>query len=87
MPPAAPQATIILMSIVVILSFWPTTDATDEPIWTIGPSLPAEQPEPSVMADARALSPGTLALNLPLSAIIARMTSATPAPLTSGASQ
>ena len=54
--PAAPQATRMRSRFSGILTHWPTLDASDEPICTIGPSRPTEPPTPMQIAEARALT-------------------------------
>jgi hypothetical protein len=61
------------------------TDPTAAPIWTIGPSRPAEPPVPTVAAVARIFSGMTRPRILPLCTSRAATASGTPSPETSGA--
>ena len=51
-PAAAPQPSSVAVFWGLIRRSWPTFDPTADPIWMIGPSAPADPPEPIVqMAD------------------------------------
>ena len=85
MPPAAPAATSARSRDLSIFSNWPTLEPTAAPIWMIGPSRPAEPPDPMVIAEAIALTRITTGRMCPPLVSMAVMTSGTPCPLASGA--
>ena len=64
---------------------WEREDPMEEPICTMGPSLPTEAPEEMSSAVTTALSAVTLCLIRPCLRARAFMTSGTPGPLSSGA--
>ena len=86
-PAAAPQATKERSRRAETCSSWPTADPMAEPMWTMGPSRPAEPPEPMVRAAARALVRITLKRMTPVWRPTASITSGMPDPFTSGASR
>jgi hypothetical protein len=58
-PPAAPQATSILIRFSGTRRTRPSVEPSAEPICTIGPSRPTEPPEPMHSAEASALTTAT----------------------------
>ena len=82
-PPAAPHPTRMRRRLPDILNSCPMAEPMAEPICTIGPSRPAEPPEPMQMADAIALAVATLLLMRPSRIATAAMTSGTPCPFAS----
>ncbi len=78
MPAAAPHPTSILTRSPDSLNIWPMVDPTAAPICTMGPSRPAEPPDPMQMADATALATATRGLITPDFNATAAMTSGTP---------
>ena len=59
MPAAAPQATMTVICRRLILSSCPNPLPMAAPIWMIGPSVPADPPDPMVRALATALTTAT----------------------------
>ena len=84
-PPPAPQATNMRTRSSDIRSACPMVDPRAEPIWTIGPSRPADPPVPMQMDEANALITTTTGRIRPPRRATASMTSGTPCPLASRA--
>ena len=82
-PAAAPHPTRVLLFKVGALRTWAMVDPMEDPIWTMGPSLPTEPPEPMVIAEARIFMRATLGRIRPPRIATASMTSGTPCPLAS----
>jgi hypothetical protein len=78
MPAAAPQPTRIFMCWAEMRKSWPRLEPRVEPIWTMGPSLPTEPPEPMQMAEARILTRATRGRIRPPWVATAAITSGTP---------
>ena len=85
MPPAAPALTRARSRDLSSFSSWPSDDPAAAPIWTIGPSRPADPPDPMVSAEATVLTRITTGRIRPPVVSMAVMTSGTPCPLASGA--
>ncbi|MCZ7617742.1 MAG: hypothetical protein M5U32_05335 [Myxococcota bacterium] len=87
MPAAAPHATSVRTCRVGSRSSCPIAEPIAEPICTIGPSRPAEPPEPIVIADASVVIATTRGRITPPRRAIASMTAGTPCPRDSRANQ
>ena len=85
MPAAEPHATNVRSRLGETCSTWPTAEPMDEPMCTIGPSRPADPPEPMVSAAASALVTMTRNRMAPPRLATASITSGMPEPFTSGA--
>ena len=84
-PAPAPQATSVMIWRSEIRSTWPTVDPMPAPIWAIGPSRPADPPDPIVSAVVIALTRTTRGLMIPFSRATEKITSEIPCPLASRA--
>ena len=85
MPPAAPHARKLMIRRGGILNHCPRLDPNEAPIWTIGPSEPADPPVPMVSADAMDLTTATIGRIRPPLVRTAFITSGTPCPFASRA--
>ncbi|RME75536.1 MAG: hypothetical protein D6776_02970 [Planctomycetota bacterium] len=85
MPAAAPQPTSVRSRRSPTRRNCPSTEPVPAPICTIGPSEPAEPPEPIVSVDAIAFTIGTRGRMRPPRVATAAMTSGTPCPFASEA--
>ena len=65
----------------------PTAEAVAAPIWTIGPSCPADPPDPMLSAEAMIFTTATRPLICPPRVATAVITSGTPWPPASGANR
>jgi len=79
-PPAAPHAATVRILLDEKLNSFPTPEPMAAPICTMGPSRPAEPPEPRVIADETVFMRATRGDMLRFKAM-ARITSGTPCPL------
>jgi hypothetical protein len=77
-PPAAPQATNVRMWPGEMPSRCPVAEAVAAPICTMGPSCPADPPEPIVIAEAKIFTTATRPGMRPPRVAIAVITSGTP---------
>jgi len=84
-PAAAPQPTNTFLLSEDILKSCPTAEPIAEPICTIGPSRPADPPEPIQIADARVFTTATRGRIMAPRRATAFITSGTPCPLASRA--
>ena len=83
MPAAAPAASSSFTFSSESPSDWATFEPIAAPMWMIGPSLPAEPPEPIVSAEAIGLKMAMCGRTRPPAVSTASITSATPGPRTS----
>ena len=79
-PAAAPQPTRVLILSAETLVSCPKSEPIAEPIWTMGPSRPADPPDPIHIAGVRILMAKILFLIIPPLIATASMVSETPGP-------
>jgi len=82
-PAADPHAISVFRFASEILKTCPIVDPSADPICTIGPSLPADPPDPSVSAEATVFATATRGRMTPRFVTIAFITSGTPPPFVS----